>query len=90
MSEWTNRLNQEDMDKLNELIFLASKHRHVYKNSRDPAHIQFWTALLEVYKKQDKLNSLVSRLEKIIAKLETQLGSAEPKEEKITDYLKDF
>lgn len=70
MEKILEQIGKEDSQKLNELLNLIVKYQHIYDKAKNPAYAQLWLAVLEIYKRQKKLNSLLSKLERMIAKME--------------------
>ncbi len=58
-----DKLDNENKKKLNELIAMSTKHVQAYNNSKNPQTVQLWLALLEIYKRQEKIMESVNAIE---------------------------
>lgn len=63
--KWVEELQKRDNEsakKLNGVLLSIARHRGVYSLSGDPAIAQLWFALIELSKRQEKIQSEIAEL----------------------------
>ena len=61
-----DKLDSYNQKKLDELVAATTKHRQAYKDTKNPQIAQIWLALLEIYKRQEKMQESIANLERAI------------------------
>ncbi|MBI4018351.1 MAG: hypothetical protein HY368_01975 [Candidatus Aenigmarchaeota archaeon] len=88
--DWKQFLDAADEGKLNRLLKDVARHRPAYKNADDVKVAQLWSALLELKKENERLNSKLGEIEGIFEAIYNRVKRNREEKEELLKTLEKF